>query len=475
MEIPWGCLQGVLGTGSSTNRDTLPNTVLAGSGMAELEGHSAGCPQGDSSPVPWEQEQSWAPLLGSSPGDRSSSSSICTEDFAARFQEGMVEPLLPEEEEDELTGVVPTEGADPGQDESLFPTGRSLDVRRQLVTYPGRKLWGDRSPSPMRRGSLESLGARISRLSQNHVLGVARGEPCPAPSAQPALGRGDSPQGGSGSREDLLAFSLPGHPLRTPGISAGRSRAGARTGSASLPSARTRGHPSSKALGQRLQEPPALRGQSRGNVTLAVDDTEGEGAGSRNRAPCSDHRAEAALGAPGAPGALGAPGTGVSPVSWWQRGKHKVGLPCQRAVAQPVSLQRSREGTREPGSGAKTRSGGDRARAGLALLPHSWDSWHRHPTDRERMSRQGQGACAGCRERLGKEGRKMLALQEEKLELLKVSELPAFQWGRDHTRGAVGRSTHITPLHTHHTPVRAQPLIQARTCPMGRVRGRPNS
>ncbi|XP_064530611.1 uncharacterized protein LOC135423890 isoform X2 [Pseudopipra pipra] len=418
---------GVLGTSSSTNRDTLPNTVLAGSGMAELEGHSAGCPRGDSSPVPWEQEQSWAPLLGSSPGDRSSSSSICTEDFAARFQEGMV---LPEEEEDELTGIVPAEGADPGQDESSFPTGRSLDVQRQLGTDPGRKLWEDRSPSLMRRGSLESLGARISQLSQSHVLGGAWGEPCPAPSAQPALGQGDPLQGGPGSREALLAFALPGHPLRTPGISAGRSRAGARTGSASLPgasSARTRGHPSSKALGQRLQEPPALRGQSRGNVTLAVDDTEREGAGSRSRAPCSDHRAEAAPGAPGAPGALGAlgapgrcgAGTRVSPVSWRQRGKHKVGLPCQGAVALPVSLQRSREGTREPGSGAKTRSGGDRARAGLALLPHTWDSWHRNPTDRERMSRQGEGACAGCRERLGKEERKMLALQEEKLELLK--------------------------------------------------------
>ncbi|XP_064530616.1 collagen alpha-1(I) chain-like isoform X6 [Pseudopipra pipra] len=281
---------GVLGTSSSTNRDTLPNTVLAGSGMAELEGHSAGCPRGDSSPVPWEQEQSWAPLLGSSPGDRSSSSSICTEDFAARFQEGMV---LPEEEEDELTGIVPAEGADPGQDESSFPTGRSLDVQRQLGTDPGRKLWEDRSPSLMRRGSLESLGARISQLSQSHVLGGAWGEPCPAPSAQPALGQGDPLQGGPGSREALLAFALPGHPLRTPGISAGRSRAGARTGSASLPgasSARTRGHPSSKALGQRLQEPPALRGQSRGNVTLAVDDTEREGAGSRSRAPCSDHR-----------------------------------------------------------------------------------------------------------------------------------------------------------------------------------------
>ncbi|XP_027759641.1 uncharacterized protein LOC114068016 [Empidonax traillii] len=335
--------------------------------MAELEGHSAGCPRGDSSPVPWEQEQCWAPLLGSSPGDRSSSSSIHTEDFAARFQEGMVDPLLSEEEEDELTGLVPTEGADPGQDESLFPTGRSLDVWRQLAMDIPR----DGSPSLMRRGSLESLGARISRLSQSHVLGMAGGGPCPAPSAQPALGRGDSPRGGPGSREELSAFALPGHPLRTPGISAGRSRAGARTGSAGLPrasSARTRGHPSSKALGQRQQEPPALRGQSRGNVPLAVDDTEREGAregaGGRNRAPCLDRRAEAAvgaLGALGAPGRCGA-GTGVSPVFWWQRGKHEVGLPCKRAVARPVSLQRSQERTREPGSGAKTRSGGDRAR-----------------------------------------------------------------------------------------------------------------
>ncbi|KAJ7427044.1 hypothetical protein WISP_10239 [Willisornis vidua] len=139
----------------------------------ELEGHNARCPQGDSSLVPWEQE-----LLELSPGEwsssRSSSSSICTEDFAARFQEGMVESLLEEEEEeDEPTADVPREGADLGQEDSLFPTGRRLGDRQQLEMEPGRQPWGDRSPSLRKWESLESLGVRISRLSQSHMPGMA--------------------------------------------------------------------------------------------------------------------------------------------------------------------------------------------------------------------------------------------------------------------------------------------------------------
>lgn len=84
------------------------------------------------------------------------------------------------------------------------------------------------------------------------------------------------------------------------------------------------------------------------------------------------------------------------------------------------------------------------------------------------QSRQGQRDCVDCRERLEKERRKTLALQEEKLELQKVSALLAFQWGQDPTGGTLGRST-------SHPLSEAKPLIQARTCPMENVRCCPNS
>ncbi|XP_048179118.1 uncharacterized protein LOC125335491 [Corvus hawaiiensis] len=273
--------------------------------MAELAGRRAGCARGDS-PVPREEEHSWAQLLGSqpSPGHRSSSSSICTEDFAASFWEGMVEPLLCQEE---LAGDVPTEGTHPGQEESLLPAGRSPDVRPQLAMEPGRHSWQDRAPSRRRRESLESLGARISRLSH---AGMAWGVPGPVPSGQPALGRRDSPHG------DLSAMASPGHSWRTPGISAGRSRAGTRTGSpgSSFPrasSAMPRGHP---ALGMRRQEPPALWRRG-GNVTFAVDDVDRAGAGSSSKSAGT---------------AVGAPGRWGSPVS--PGGDQEVGLPCKRMV-----------------------------------------------------------------------------------------------------------------------------------------------
>lgn len=208
-----------------------------------------------------------------------------------------MEPLL-SEEEDEPPGDVPTEGDDSGQDESLFSAGRRLGVRRQLAVELGRRPLQDRSPLLMRRESLESLGGRISRLSQSDALGG----PQPAPSMRPALRWEDSPHRRSCSGKDSLTIALggenpaAGHLRRAPGISAGRSRAGARRGSPDrgLPGisvAGSRGHPTSKPLGLRRQEPPALQGRRGGVVTLAVDGTEKEGARSRpRRAPCPAHR-----------------------------------------------------------------------------------------------------------------------------------------------------------------------------------------
>lgn len=212
-----------------------------------------------------------------------------------------MEPLL-SEEEDEPAGDVPTEGDDSGQDKSLFSAGRRRGVRRQLAVEPGRRPLQGRSPHLMRRESLESLGGRISRLSQSDALGVAWGGPQPAPSMQPALGWEDSPHRRSCSGKDSLTIALggenpaAGHLRRAPGISADRSRARARRGSpdSSLPGisvAGSGGHPTSKPLGLRRQEPPALQGQHGGVVTLTVDAVEKEGARSRQRrAPCPAHR-----------------------------------------------------------------------------------------------------------------------------------------------------------------------------------------
>ncbi|CAM9551226.1 unnamed protein product [Bubo scandiacus] len=344
----------------------------------------------------------------------------------------MVEPLLfSEEEEDE------PDGHNPGRDESLFPAGRRLGVWQQLAAESGRHLSQGRSPPLMRRQSLESLGGRITRLSQSDALGTAWGGTWPVPSTQPALGWEDSPHGNPFSGEELLAMALHGEdlaagcPQRVPGISASRSRAGSRRGSATggLPrasGARTRGHPTSKPLGLRQQEPPALWGRRGGDITLAVDDVEKEGAGSRQRrAPCSSHRTNTAAGPPGRcrTGANVSSCPGVAECRG-QRGKQKAVLPCKRAGGQLVSLrwslQRSQEGTQALGSGVKgTRSTGDRDRAGLAPRAHIQDTSHRDLTALERMSRQGQGTCAECQEGLEKERRKTLALQEEKLELQK--------------------------------------------------------
>ncbi|XP_068065352.1 collagen alpha-1(I) chain-like [Anomalospiza imberbis] len=375
--VPAGCCQ-------ETGTHSLVRPAPASSLPApELAGHRAGCARGGS-PVPREEEHSWAQLPGSRPrpGHWSSSSSICTEDFAASFWEGMVEPLLCQQEPAE---DVPTAGAHPGQDEPSLPTGRSL----AMATEPGRAPWQGRSPS---RSSLESLGARISRLSQSHGR-VAWGVPWPGPPAQPALGHRGSPRG------ELLATALPGHSWRAAGIAAGRSSAGARTGSpgSSVPrasSARTRAHP---AL-----EPPALWGRG-GNVTFTTADADRKGAASSRSAGT----------------AVGAPGRWGSPVSPGLHGDQKGGLPCKGVAGQPLrwSLWRSWEGTRELGSGAKPWSQGDRARTGLALLGHTWDTHHRCHTDLQRMSWQGQGARVG-QERLDKERRKAATSQEEKLELL---------------------------------------------------------
>ncbi|XP_064582874.1 uncharacterized protein LOC135454549 [Zonotrichia leucophrys gambelii] len=324
--------------------------------MAELAGCGAGCARAGS-PVPREEEPC------------SSSSSVCTEDLAASFWEAMVEPLLCQQEP---AGGVPRAGAHPGQDEPLFPAGRSPDTAMEPSRAP-------RQDSSASRSSLESLGASISRLSLSHG-GVSR----PGPPAQAALAHGDTARG------ELLGTA--GHPWIAAGIAAGRSRAGAGAGTGAPGSsaprasrATTRGH-------------PALWGRGR-NVTFSVAAMDREGAASSRSADT----------------AVRAPRPWRSPLSPGLRGDQKGELPCKGLVGHP--LWRSQEGTRVLGSGARPRSQGDRARTGLALLRHTWDTCHRCHTDLQSTSWQGQGARVS-QEQLDKERRKITTSEEEKLELL---------------------------------------------------------
>ncbi|XP_046757367.1 uncharacterized protein LOC101750822 isoform X1 [Gallus gallus] len=294
----------------------------------------------------------WGPQWGS----RSSSSSVCTEDVAARCWEGTVGTSEEEEEED---------GS--GQD------GAPL---------PWQCPWQDMSPGLMRRGSLESLGARISRLSQSGAV-----TPCPAPSGHPAQGRGDASHWGSSSRAKPSVTTVhgedgdAGHLRRPSGSSASRSRA--------------------RAMGHcRWQEPPARRGWHGGDVTLTAE-KEGDGDG-RRRALCT----KAAVGptrrcSPRAEGRheVSCPGHAAKPR--WQRWKQKAVL-SHRLAALRQALRSSQEGMQEPGAGAQgMQSDGDGARA------RAWDC-----VDVEEVQVQ-----KGCAERPGKVRRKTLDLREEKREL----------------------------------------------------------
>ncbi|XP_057893244.1 uncharacterized protein LOC131091295 [Melospiza georgiana] len=379
--------------------------------MAELAGRGAGCVRAGS-PVPREEEPC------------SSSSSVCTEDLAASFWEAMVEPLLCQQEP---AGDVPRAGAHPGQDEPLFPAGRSPDT----ATEPSR---APRQHSSASRSSLESLGARISRLSLSQSHGrVSR----PGPPAQAALAHGD------GARGELLGTA--GHPWIAAGMAAGRSRAGAGTGApgSSAPRASratARGHlslwghgrnvtfgvaamdregaASSRSAGTVVGAPrpwrsplsPGLRGDQKGELPCKVQPW-GLGSGVYHRHSPSWDRMTPSL-ALALVSHVVAPG--MHQEMQWKGGKWDCNpsAGCQGLAGQP--LWRSQEGTRELGSGARPWSQGDRARTGLALLGHTRDTCHRCHTD---LQSTGQGARVS-QEQLDKERRKITTAREEKLELL---------------------------------------------------------
>ncbi|XP_025932369.1 uncharacterized protein LOC112971302 isoform X2 [Apteryx rowi] len=465
---------GVQVMGSSRDHDISSDTSLDVSWLAELE----------------EQPAAKAEYLQTE-ASQSSSSSVCTEDFAARFQEGMVEPLVfSEDEEDEpfSAGIrhardvpaggngisCPAEDHDSGQDESLLSTGRRQEVPWQLEVELGCPLQST-SPSLMRRQSLESLGGRISRLSQSNAVTAGMEPasfpgwwaPMPAPSEQGWTLHGADVRG-------CLTRRRAGVPVPRASVSADSSLPG--DGDAG-----TRWHRVSRPVRSRQQETPALRRRSGRDVVLAVADVDMEGAGDRLRraqswAHCTNTAARpprvCSLDSSGDRGSMDtykessscggscwrsssaerwtwSPGKAAKP--WWEHARLEASLDHKRAGREPASLswslQRNWKGVQELGSFAKKiQSKGDRARTGPALLEHTHDACWQELMELEKevqsrlledrktwgaekkgiiqsqqglLGEQSQGACADCQEGLEKELRKTSALQEEKLELQK--------------------------------------------------------
>ncbi|XP_030439423.1 uncharacterized protein LOC115661220 isoform X3 [Gopherus evgoodei] len=282
--------------GGCMNGDTSLECSPKASWTAEMEGCCAnqdGTSWGEASSSR-KEEYGWRlmHLLGSKQapetlGDRSDSNSICTEDFAARFREGMVDPLVnSDEEEDVPAGSFPAR--DPAEEghitgikarpAGLCPTVEACGpaaegfmlstVRRQHILQRfeegleensalalSSSMEGPQSlSSRTRRESLESLGGRISRLSRSNTIdtpsstdmGKASGTGGRAPGLAlpervetseesiPWLLEGSS-RWGQNSRENSLPFSspllveelCPSQPFRDLGAGAG-TRAWAR-------------------------------------------------------------------------------------------------------------------------------------------------------------------------------------------------------------------------------------------------------
>ncbi|KAG6923356.1 hypothetical protein G0U57_020905, partial [Chelydra serpentina] len=300
-QLQWqGSGAGVAGghTNGDTSLECSPNT----SWTAEMEGCCAnqdGTSWGGADPSR-KEEYVWRlmHLLGAEQapenlGDQSNSNSICTEDFAARFREGMVDPLVNSDGE----GDVPAGGFPDSAEEGCVmgiearTTGLSPAVetceaaaegftlstaRRQHILQRFEEgLEGDlplvlsssvEGPQSLnsrtRRESLESLGGRISRLSQRNTMDIpsstdkgkasSTGSRAPglAPPERVEISEESIPcplqQGGEGlegssrwvqdSRENSLPFSSPllveelgpSQPLRALGASPSGMRAWAR-------------------------------------------------------------------------------------------------------------------------------------------------------------------------------------------------------------------------------------------------------
>ncbi|TFJ98035.1 interferon-induced guanylate-binding protein 1 [Platysternon megacephalum] len=276
--------------GGRTNGDTSLECSPKASWAAEMEGCCAnqdGTSWGEAGHSR-KEEYGWRlmHLLGSEQapenlGDQSDSNSVCTEDFAARFREGMVDPLVNSDGEGDVPagGFPAGDSAEEGRvtgikarPAGLCPTMEACGAaaegfvlntaRRQHILQRfeeglegdsalalSSSVEGPRSlSSRTRRESLESLGGRISRLSQSNTMDTPSSTDTGKASATGSRAPGLAPpervetseesvpwplegssRWGQDSRENSLPFSSPllveelgpSQPLRALGASAG--------------------------------------------------------------------------------------------------------------------------------------------------------------------------------------------------------------------------------------------------------------
>ncbi|XP_043354300.1 uncharacterized protein LOC119843811 [Dermochelys coriacea] len=182
--------------GGHTNGDTSLEWSPNASWTAETEGcyvNQDGTSWGEAGPSR-KEEYGWRllHLLGSEQApenleDQSDSNSVCTEDFAARFRDGMVDPLVNSDGEGDVpSGDFPAgDSAEEGSVPSVKArsTGLSPSTETCEAVAEGREgdlplalsssMEGPQSlSSRTRRESLESLGDRISRLSQLNTMDI---------------------------------------------------------------------------------------------------------------------------------------------------------------------------------------------------------------------------------------------------------------------------------------------------------------
>ncbi|CAI5797585.1 Hypothetical predicted protein [Podarcis lilfordi] len=195
LQEPSGIIKGSSDSGKASLKKTAGTNATADldgcSGVRDREASPG------EDPSSWEEDYAWWPVrfldLGAALGDRSRSDSVCTEDFAAKFNEVLVDPLPGSEEENSALALDsgslkhatrdPVNTSSPFADYEAASDCLSVDSARkqgiaQLPKGGSEKEWDqeeelagssrDAPPLciPRRIKSAESLGEQISWLSQ---------------------------------------------------------------------------------------------------------------------------------------------------------------------------------------------------------------------------------------------------------------------------------------------------------------------
>ncbi|XP_053225753.1 uncharacterized protein LOC128404287 [Podarcis raffonei] len=194
LQEPSGIIKGSSDSGKASLKKTAGTNATADldgcSGVRDREASPG------EDPSSWEEDYAWWPVrfldLGAALGDRSRSDSVCTEDFAAKFNEVLVDPLPGSEEESSALALDsgplkhairdPVNTSSPFADYEAALDCLSVDSARkegiaQLPKGGSEEEWDqeelagssrDAPPLciPRRIKSAESLGEQISWLSQ---------------------------------------------------------------------------------------------------------------------------------------------------------------------------------------------------------------------------------------------------------------------------------------------------------------------